>query len=503
MEKVFLQNKRLLSRGALLLSRMVRHQSCILHQLCTGWKEEMGFWRYLDNEKVSIAALKSHHIAESLRDTKLEGRHVLSIQDSSTVSFKNYQGRKIGVKKVGSTGENVGFIVHPNFVLDAQTGHVLGMSALSIHDEFARCGSENEAKNVSDSEKTVVKPDLTREVWEKKTARWLHSARESRATLSAADTITHIADRECDFYEMLLEFGANRAENEHLLIRVRENRWLGHMEPRGKGKNKADETVQSGGQNIKFPYKSKLYGLIEQLPVAYRFVLNLPSTHKRKARKANMELRFAQKIPICRPKNGYLRTFDGKELPLHTYINVVDMVEILPKNAPPSMKPLRWTIYTTHEVQTVEQALQIVSWYYWRWKIELLFAVVKSNGLDFERALVEKVEKLKKLSIFVIMAAILTVALVQVRDGKSEQPITDYFDQESVDLLQKISQKLEGNTEKQKNPHPPKSLAFAAWVIARLGGWKGYATHRPPGIKTMNNGIKRFYDIKNAKQFFV
>ena len=32
---------------------------------------------------------------------------------------------------------------------------------------------------------------------------------------------------------------------------------------------------------------------------------------------------------------------------------------------------------------------------------------------------------------------------------------------------------LEGATERQKNPHPPDSLAFAAWVGARLGGQAG------------------------------
>jgi hypothetical protein len=66
------------------------------------------------------------------------------------------------------------------------------------------------------------------------------------------------------------------------------------------------------------------------------------------------------------------------------------------------------------------------------------------------------------------------------------------FSEQEVELIQKLNPSLEGNTEKQKNPHPKKSLAFATWVIAPLGGWKGYKSHRPSGIKTISRGLLIF-----------
>ena len=181
-------------------------------------------------------------------------------------------------------------------------------------------------------------------------------------------------------------------------------------------------------------------------------------------------------------------------------INVLDLVEALPKGA--VHKPLHWRIYTTHDLQNVEQAKQVIQWYCWRWKIELLFAAVKSSGLDLEFALVEQAERLKKLAILVVMAAVQIIQLIQARDGGSGQDILDCFSQQDAERLNTINPKLEGNTAIQKKPHPPQSLAFAAWVIARLGGWKGnFKKHRPPGIKTMSRGLLAFFQIKNAAAF--
>jgi hypothetical protein len=36
------------------------------------------------------------------------------------------------------------------------------------------------------------------------------------------------------------------------------------------------------------------------------------------------------------------------------------------------------------------------------------------------------------------------------------------------------------------------TLGWVSWTIARLGGWTGYASERPPGPITMHNGLQRF-----------
>jgi hypothetical protein len=61
-------------------------------------------------------------------------------------------------------------------------------------------------------------------------------------------------------------------------------------------------------------------------------------------------------------------------------------------------------------------------------------------------------------------------------------------------ILEAVSTQLEGKTARQKNPHPKGSLAFAGWVIGRLGGWTGY--YGKPGPRVMRQGLDDFQRIK-------
>ena len=490
--KVSLPDKRSILRCETMLLRLTEKRSCILRRLSCNWNEEMGYWRLLKNVKVSISWLMDWVLCCSQSQFSVLGRHILSIQDSSSVGFQMRGSQKKGLTSVGSGGDRPGFIVHPNLLLDAQDGRCLGLGALSISDQWVSKGTAYEMQHVECSEK--------------KTGRWLESGKSIRRFLQSAQAITHIADREADFYEMLLEFGQNRQAHEHLIVRVKDNRLLGHMEGRGKAKlaGKADEQVQTiqDGQNIAltFPYRSLLSDVVACLPVQAQWLIQLPNTDKRAAREAKVALRFMSKVPIRRPMKLFKRTYQGQPLPLFIYMNVVDLVEIMPDDA--TYQSLHWRIYTSHPLNDIEQAKQIIQWYCWRWKIELLFATVKSSGLNLEYALVEYGDKLKKLAIFVLMAAIKTIQLLQARDGQSQQIITECFSQQETELIQTLSPKLEGNTLKQKNPHDPNSLAFATWVIARLGGWKGFKSQRPPGIKTISRGLLEFYNLKYAKALF-
>jgi hypothetical protein len=58
-----------------------------------------------------------------------------------------------------------------------------------------------------------------------------------------------------------------------------------------------------------------------------------------------------------------------------------------------------------------------------------------------------------------------------------------------------LNQQLESRTKRLKNRHPPDSLAWAAWIIGRLGGWDGYPSSKLPGPITFKNGLVYFHAV--------
>ena len=81
--------------------------------------------------------------------------------------------------------------------------------------------------------------------------------------------------------------------------------------------------------------------------------------------------------------------------------------------------------------------------------------------------------------------------LVDARDG-SERPASDVIDAADIPAAAAIGATLEGNTTRQRNPHTEGSLAWLAWITARLGGCNCY--DKPPGPKTMARGLDRLLD---------
>src|SRR5207253_5787064 len=105
-----------------------------------------------------------------------------------------------------------------------------------------------------------------------------------------------------------------------------------------------------------------------------------------------------------------------------------------------------------------------------RWTIEEFFRTLKTAGFDIEGADIGDPQVMIKLAAAMAIAGITVMQLVKARDGTTDQQLTDAFDPDDQPILEAVSTKLEGGTALQKNPHSKGSLAFAAWVIARLGG---------------------------------
>jgi hypothetical protein len=165
-------------------------------------------------------------------------------------------------------------------------------------------------------------------------------------------------------------------------------------------------------------------------------------------------------------------------------------------NPPAGEKPICWRLLTTHRLESVAQALQVIGWYRLRWHIEQLFRTLKRQGLGIEQSVVEDGVALEKLAMIALIGACMTMQLVLARNADGQDaPAERVFDERQIEVLHALQAKLQGRTSKQKNPYRPNNLAWAAWTIARLGGWTGYESERSTGPITMRDGLQRFNSL--------
>lgn len=340
-----------------------------------------------------------------------------------------------------------GEYLHVVLALDAQDGAILGL----IDGRFLeRHGGRRAGRRSAPIE-------------EKESFRWLEGADQAASVCAGAASVTVIADRESDIFEAF----ALRSEGVELLVRAAHDRAL------------ADSQV--------------LFARADAAAVMGRAELELPAKPGRRRRTARLEIRFMP-VRLARPKYG-LRA----DLPESVAVNLVDVREV---NPPVGETPIHWRLLTTHNVTSEAEAWEVVELYRRRWAIEQLFRTLKTEGFDIEDVQIEDKPARNRLTVATLIAAICIQQLVHARDGGPGplRPASDALDPEDIPLLEACCAQLEGKTERQKNPHPKGSLAYAAWVCARLGGWTGY--YGKPGPVVMLQGWLEFQARKRGIDVF-
>jgi hypothetical protein len=164
------------------------------------------------------------------------------------------------------------------------------------------------------------------------------------------------------------------------------------------------------------------------------------------------------------------------------------------QTVPKGESPIHWPLLTTHQVDHFQQACAMLYWYSLRWFIETLFRVLKTQGFGLEDTQLEEGQALVKMTLLALWSALRVMTLLLSASSISvvDHPSHTLFSFQERACLEAILPRLEGQTAKLKNPYPVHSLRWAYWIMARLGGWKGYASQRPPGIITLSEGLKHF-----------
>lgn len=457
---VYFGDRRLDRRYIELKSSMVRRCSVIIRQLATDRNEEIGYGRFLRHQKVSMSNMLSSAYAHTRE--ACANRHILLVQDTSALGFG--LNPKAGLMGPISADKSRGFYVHPVICIDALQGSCLGLSCVELNQREDDSG--NAQRPSLKERKRLIR---LKSFEDKESYRWWSSIESSIKQIHTASKHTVIADSESDIYDLMVKLDEHAID---FVLRSFQNRTL--------------NTHRSG-------YKLADHLTKEEVKASYK--INLPATDKRSAHRAQLEVKWCP-VNLARPHET-----QNKELPANLRVNIVEVSEMA-SSVVGNEKPVYWRLITSHPIDSFEQVLQIIKWYTWRWVIEQLFRTIKRKGLNIQQAQVESEHALKNLTTLALISAVQVMQLVQARDGQNDLLIRHVFTRKEQEMLNKINPSLEGRTIKLKNPHPPDSLAFACWIIARLGGWSGYRSQRPPGPITMANGLKRFREAIYFAQFF-
>ena len=443
-------DKRLTKRANSVMSAMISAGSCIINRIYCTTAEKTAAYRMINNDNITCEAITEAYRNECVRSiSSNDCFHVLCLQDTCEVNYEAHSVRmhKKGRKPGCVSNEEAGCFLHPVLAIDADSLTPHGFTFIKMW---------NREKGTPRCTKRGYK-SLAPE--QKESYRWAEAIDSTRELLGGKVKVTMLSDRESDVYEVL-----KRADdNVRIIVRSNQNRRL-------------------KGCNV------KLHDKMAQLPVMGTYQFMVPASHGRKARMATMEVRFAN-VELERPANS------KKDADANVRLNCIRVSESS-DSVPHGAAPIEWILLTNHEVATTDRAMQCVNWYKCRWFIEELFRLLKKKGFAIEDIQLEDTECLEKDILFAAYAAMHCILLKHAFDNPDYYrriPAYRCYDIDEIETANFLMGNLNGRTVKQQNPYHKGSLAWMAWIVARLGCWCGYMSQPRPGYTTFKSGLDRLF----------
>lgn len=370
--------------------------------------------------------LQQGHIGQTVN--RCQGQELILIaEDTTDLNYDDHKQTK-GLGRLGVPSNVLGLAIHSGLALSVQ-GEPLGLIGQHIWAPIST--------NYRDGQYLRKLP-----IEEKESYKWLRTLKWTEEHFKDfAGQILLIGDREGDFWE---HFTAQRPANANLLVRAL------HVNRR----------VLVEGKSLQ----------LQQAVLAFPKVGSLEVNVCRKPGQAERVAKVCLHLEqvICPPANNR-RT--GKSIPM----SVIWAKEIEP---PPGVEPLEWYLLTTDQIDTFEQAAEMIRFYTLRWTIERFHYVLK-QGLKVERLQFDTFQRLANALRVCSIVAWYLLRLAYLVKVKPEAPAHCHFDQHDTILLTTITQhsiysvkdfiialgKLVGFSPSKKQPFPGEKLIWQATQI--------------------------------------
>jgi hypothetical protein len=233
--------------------------------------------------------------------------------------------------------------------------------------------------------------------------------------------VVHILDAEGDSVGHLRQW--NREPGRRFVVRG-ENRWVEHE---GRELRCADWQAELRSRGA-FRYAR---------PVEY---------HGRKASQYVTELAVRLLRPAYQNRQGKRRVVPGEPLPLRLVISEV-------REDQTGNLLATWFLLTN--VETTIEAATIALWYYWRWRIETFFKLLKSAGLQLEDWKQQTADTVARRLLVASMACVVVWQL-----ARNETP--------QADQARRLLVQLSGRTMARRTSFTMPALLAGMWVLLAM-----------------------------------
>lgn len=443
-----------------LCSQAISKKTAVVKNLADDRAQEARFHRFVNNDKIDPEKL-IEPIVFKTSDFCSQRKHVLLIQDTTDFRFEAAnKGSRTDIGLVGHD-RSIGFSAHTTLAQDAQNHECLGIADLQM------------MRKTEKSKLTPYERNCQR-IEEKTSYRWLEAVQSVSALIDRSTMQTFVADRESDIYEL---YNICHELKCQYVIRSSVDRNTNvEKEPK--------ITYRPTRQRIRQFYS--LTELLNSQEILFEYEDLVPRiSGSRKERIACFQVKALKTEILRTSRKGY-----SNDLPRTLPINCLEVKEI---NSSVS-EPIYWRLITSHPIESIEDCKNIIGYYKARWNIEQLFRSTKKTGLKVEENQGKSYEALANIACIALISGCHTMQLVKARDPDSncESPVELVFEKDSIPILDSLNKKYQGKTQKQMNMASHGSLTWAAWIIARMGGWKGYLSQGQPGPITMRRGLEKF-----------
>lgn len=433
-----LPDERLTTRLGIILAALTAKPGDSIPQASASCSQAQAMYRFFANERIDADDLLQP-VVDAASDACRGLKTLLAVQDTTSLNFSTLRSTR-GLGPLNNSPRARGLHLHTTLALRAD-GVTLGILGQRYWARPCEGHSADQRRE--------------RPIEEKESCKWLDGIEAAEAAWESLPVperpqMIHVMDREGDIHEVLQRI----ADSPHdAIIRCAQNR------------------------SVAGPI-DKAFAALESAPVVASVTVEVPSSDApSKAagprRSATLQVRVVN-LTI---------TPDATKHPQRRPVTWT-LLEARQCDAPAGVEPLQWRLWTTLPTTTLDQILQVLRFYKFRWRVEDFHLTLKS-GCQIEKLGLETAERLIKAATLYSAVAVRVVALRDLARVEPDAPCTTILTPDEWQVLW-----VRFSNTKLTRTTPPPTIEQAMRWVGRLGGHLGRKRDGLPGVRTLWHGFR-------------